>query len=368
MRYMFFVVMLAVIVGANFYVFWRLWHMVPQGNPLRWAVLAFGVAAVSSVFIALLLGNNIPQGLAGALYKFGTSWFFFMIYFLLIFLVGDILRLCGVPVGRYMLGSWTGLVVSTALVVAVMIAGNIRYHHKKRIELNLTVEKPLPSGGLKIVAISDLHLGYTIGKRELDRWIDLINAEEPDIVLIAGDVTDKRARRLAEDGLAPEFHKIKARYGVYASLGNHEYINNVDESIAFLHEAGMTVLRDSAALVDDLLYVVGRDDNSNRNRLPLDRLVAGLDRSLPVILLDHQPYNLEQAGQNGIDLQVSGHTHRGQVWPVSWITDAMYEKSYGYLRKGGAHIYVSSGMGIWGGKFRIGTRSEYVVITLRSGE
>jgi predicted MPP superfamily phosphohydrolase len=363
---MFFMIVLTVMVGANFYVFWRLWHIVPQGNPVRWVVLAFGVAAVSSIFIARLFDNSMSEGLIGLMDKFGTSWFFFTIYFLMLFVAADILRLCGIPLGRYMFGSWTGFFVSAGVITAVMVAGNICYYHKKRVELNLTVEKPLPASGLKIVALSDLHLGYTIGRKELNKWIELVNAEHPDIVLIAGDITDKRAHKLIEDGIAPEFRKIKSKYGVYASLGNHEYINNVDESISFLHEAGITVLRDSAVVVDSLFYVVGRDDRHNRRRQPLDSLMTGLDRRLPVILLDHQPYNLEQAEQNGVDLQISGHTHRGQVWPVSWRVDAMYEKSYGYLRKGDAHIYVSSGIGIWGGKYRIGTRSEYVVITLAS--
>ena len=362
---MFFLGVLAVMIGANFYVFWRLWHMVPQGNPVRWAVLAFGVAAVSSMFVARLVGG-IPEGFVGLMDKVGTSWFFFMIYFLILFLAADVLRLCGVPLGRYMFGSWEGFFFSVGLVTAVMVAGNICYHQKKRVEVNLTIEKPLPPDGLKIVAISDLHLGYTIGKEELNKWTELINAENPDIVLIAGDVTDKRARQLAEDGLAPEFHKIKSKYGVYASLGNHEYINRVNESVEFMREAGMTVLRDSSALVDSLFYVVGRDDRQNHRRMPLDSLLSNLDCRLPVILLDHQPYNLEQAEQNGVDLQISGHTHRGQVWPISWIVDTMYEKSYGYLRKDATHIYVSSGIGLWGGKYRIGTRSEYVVITLRS--
>ena len=357
------IVMLAVILGANFYVFFRLWHMIPQGNPLRWVLLAFGVVAVSSVFIAVLFGNNMPQGLTGFLYKLGTSWFFVMIYFVMLFLVLDIARLCGAPLDRFM-HSWTGLLASAGIVAVVMVAGNIKYHDKKRVELTLATEKRVPPGGLKIVAVSDLHIGYTIGCEELARWVELINAENPDVVLIMGDVADKRARRLEEDGFAEEFHKIRSKYGVYASLGNHEYINDVDESLAFLRGSGMTVLRDSVALVDSLFYVVGRDDRTNPKRAKLGKLTAGLDRSLPVILLDHQPYHLEEAEQDGIDLQLSGHTHSGQIWPVSWIIDAMYEKAHGYLKKGDTHYFVSSGLGIWGGKFRIGTQSEYIVITL----
>lgn len=364
-KIMFFIMVLAVIVGANFYVFRHLWLMVPQGNPLRWLILAFGIVAVSSMFISVIFGNHMPQGLTGFLYKLGTSWLFFMIYFAMLFLVADILSLCGAPLKQYMRESWTGLAISVGLVAVVMAAGNIKYHNKKRVELNLTVDKRLPAEGLKIVAVSDLHIGYTIGREELVGWIELINAENPDIVLIAGDVADKRARRIKEDGYAEEFRKIKSKYGVFASLGNHEYINNVDESLDFLSDAGMVTLRDTAVSVGGLFHVAGRDDRTNPRRAELASITAGLDRSLPVILLDHQPYGLEQADRNGIDVQLSGHTHRGQVWPLSWITDAMYAVSHGYKRIGASHIYVSSGLGIWGGKFRIGTQSEYVVINLK---
>lgn len=130
-------------------------------------------------------------------------------------------------------------------------------------------------------------------------------------------------------------------------------------------DANIKLLRDKTVLIDSLFYIVGRDDKTNPHRKNLDQLMTGVDKTKPVFLLDHQPYNLEEAEQNGVDFQFSGHTHRGQVWPISLITDAIYEDSYGSLKKGGTNIYVSSGIGIWGGKFRIGTQSEYVVITLK---
>ena len=102
----------------------------------------------------------------------------------------------------------------------------------------------------------------------------------------------------------------------------------------------------------------------NRHRLPLRDIVGAADRSKYLILLDHQPYHLEQAEREGIDFQFSGHTHHGQVWPVSWMTDMMYECAFGSYQRGATSYYVSSGMGIWGGKFRIGTRSEYLVLTI----
>ena len=112
------------------------------------------------------------------------------------------------------------------------------------------------------------------------------------------------------------------------------------------------------------INIIGRDDRTNLHRKSVKALTSGLDMSRYTIMLDHQPYHLEQAERAGIDFQLSGHTHYGQVWPISWIENAIYEKAYGMLTKGNTHYYVTSGLGIWGGKFRIGTQSEYVVATL----
>lgn len=363
---MMFIVMLAVMLGANGYVLYRVWQMIPAGSVLRplWAV--FVVAAVAAFFLGLILSDKLPTGLGAVLYRVGTSWFFIMFYLLMIFLLLDLVRVTRLlPVAQYMFGSWTGLGVLAAVVAVIFTAGYVTYQNKKRVELAIEVpgnewEKPL-----KIVAASDLHLGYNVGKNEFSRWVEMINAENPDVVLFAGDVIDNTIRPLIEQDMASVFRGIKATYGVFVAPGNHEYISGVEKAADLLRSAGVTVLRDSVALVDGRLYIAGRDDRSNPRRKSVAGLLEPLDRSKPVVLLDHQPYHLEEAEQNGVTLQLSGHTHRGQIWPINWITDAMYEVSYGYKRKGNSHFYVSSGLGLWGGKFRIGSRSEYVVITLQ---
>ena len=123
------------------------------------------------------------------------------------------------------------------------------------------------------------------------------------------------------------------------------------------------MLQDSCATVGDLC-IIGRDDRTNRHRRSLGTLMKSADRTKFCIVLDHQPYHLEQSERQRVDFQFSGHTHRGQVWPISWITDRVYECSFGSHQRGNTYYYVSSGIGIWGGKFRIGTRSEYVVATV----
>jgi predicted MPP superfamily phosphohydrolase len=125
------------------------------------------------------------------------------------------------------------------------------------------------------------------------------------------------------------------------------------------------VARDTALVVGGAFTLVGRDDRSNPRRAALRELTRDVDRALPLIVLDHQPYRLDEAVEQGVDLQLSGHTHRGQVWPFSWITDRLFELSHGHELRGTTHLHVTSGIGLWGGKFRVGTRSEYLVIHLK---
>ena len=214
------------------------------------------------------------------------------------------------------------------------------------------------------VGISDLHLGYTIGPDELEEWVQIINAENPDIVVIGGDLIDNNVKLVEHMKLDKILRKIEAPLGVYACLGNHEYIAGVKESIDFHEKSNITVLRDTSITVADNFTLTGRDDIHNPNRKPLSAIVNGVDNGNFKLLLDHQPSNLKDAENQKIDLQFSGHTHYGQIYPITFIVEAMFENPHGMIEKGLTKIYVSSGLGIWGGKFRLGTQSEYVVFDI----
>ena len=170
------------------------------------------------------------------------------------------------------------------------------------------------------------------------------------------------ARPLVEGNYSEEMRRIEAP--VYAVLGNHEYYSGDKFAEEFFASSVIHLLRDEVASLMGI-EVIGRDDRTNRNRLPLDSLMKKADPSLFTIVLDHQPSDLSEAEKAGVDFQFSGHTHRGQVWPISWITDAIFEDSWGPYSKGNTRYYVSSGLGIWGAKIRIGTRSEYLVVELK---
>ena len=358
--------MLAVLIGANFYIFFRLWHLIPLFPASRPLLIGVAILLVILPFVSMGLGPLFPYSISSLMYRVGTSWLIVMIYLVVMFLVLDAMRLTGVlPLCRFMFNSWTGLGILSLVIVALMTAGNIHYHLKKRVEITIKTEKNSASGKpLKIVAISDLHLGYGIGIKEFQRWVKLINREAPDVVLIAGDIIDNSLKPLYERNYADVFGEIKTKHGVYLALGNHEYISNITKCIDYFNKIGVTVLRDKVVLVDNAFYIAGRDDKSNSKRETIAQMTDTLDKSKPLILFEHQPFHFDEVEENRVDLFFAGHTHAGQVWPISWITKAIFEVSHGYLRRGETHFYVTSGIGIWGGKFRIGSRSEYVVVNI----
>lgn len=253
--------------------------------------------------------------------------------------------------------------------------------------MNLTVDKHSPNvKNLRIVVATDIHAGYLIDKDIISMYVDKIMAQKPDIILLVGDIIDYDAKSLYEQRMETEFFRLKAPYGVYASTGNHEYIDigeKKDEKILWLSEkAGLTVLRDTTILIANSFYLVGREDDLAENRKSLPEIMQGVDKDLPVIVMNHEPHYLDQEVEAGADIALYGHTHNGQFFPNnvfmalnSKIYNAgiipkdkkpkfMYELPYGYKKKGDTHIYVSSGLGLAGPQFRIGTISEIVVLNV----
>ena len=355
----FFIVALTVMLVMQGYVSWHVWRVLPFSTPVKVVIVLLMLLALCCM-VMQFKSDSLPLGMATAMYEIGNSWLIIMFYLLMAFLVLDIGRLVHLVPATWLKANGITSLVMTGVMLVTFIGGNIHYHNKQRQEINLTTSKHLDRP-LKIVMLSDLHAGFHNPRTEVGRWVNMINAEQADLILIAGDIIDGNVRPLKAQGTAEELKRLNAP--AIACLGNHEYITGLNKALDLLNETGIRILRDDTLSMGGVT-IVGRDDRSNRHRKSVEQLMQGINRGNYVILLDHQPYHLEEAEQNGVDLQLSGHTHRGQVWPLNWVTKKMYECDYGQWRRGGTDYYVSSGMGIWGGKFRIGTDSEYAVITV----
>lgn len=340
---------------------WGLARLAPAITGLRWGIAGGWMACFLAFVLCFLLRKSLSTTAIGIIYPLVCSWLVIALYVFMGLVLIDILRL--IPSLRGNLGgSWYLLGGFVLVLTALFVYARQCYLDKVPVSLDIRLDKTLPKP-LKIIGLSDLHLGYTIGKDELASWVEKINAEKPDLVIIAGDIVDGDTRPLLEQNFAEVLNRIEAP--IYACLGNHEYMGSEGAEQTFLSQTKVQVLRDRVAYLPQGLYIIGRDDYSKRyTRMALKDLAKGLDADKPLLVLDHQPYELEEAEGAGIDFQLSGHTHSGQVFPLNVLVNRLYEVAHGYKQKGGTHIYVSSGMGIWGGRFRIGTQSEYLILNL----
>lgn len=353
----FFIVALTVMLVMQGYVSWHVWRVLPFSATVKAIILIFMFLALCCM-VMQFKSDNVSLNLATAMYEIGNSWLVIAFYLLMAFLLLDIGRLVHLVPASWLRDNAATTAALTAIMLVTFIGGNIHYHNKQRQEIHLSTGKQIKRP-LKIVMLSDLHAGFHNRRSEVGRWVNMINAEHADLILIAGDMIDGNVRPLKAQGTTQELKRLNAP--TLACLGNHEYITGIDKSLDLLEQTGIGILRDSAITIGNVT-IVGRDDRSNRHRKSVNELLHGVNRDNYIILLDHQPYHLEEAEQNHVDLQLSGHTHRGQVWPLNWVTKKLYECDYGQYRRGNTDYYVSSGIGIWGGKFRIGTDSEYAVI------
>ncbi|GKU76178.1 metallophosphoesterase [Paenibacillus sp. L3-i20] len=279
----------------------------------------------------------------------------------LVHLIVWLTKLTALP--RHHVQKWAGIVTLCTLIFLIGFGSFNAYSPTVR-SYNIHVDKKGPaSGELNIVMASDMHFGYLSGKSHAITMVKEINALKPDIVLFPGDLIDDDIVPYREQGINDILAQIKAPYGVYASLGNHDrYKGTMDELISFLEESGMHILYDEKVEVAEWLTLIGRKDYSDTNRAELAELTTNINRDDVTFLLDHQPHGLDIAQQNGIDLVVSGHTHYGQIAPANLITGLIFENDWGYLQKKQLHSIVSSGFGFWGPPIRIGSRAEIVNI------
>lgn len=228
---------------------------------------------------------------------------------------------------------------------------------------HITLDKPIKP--IRIGLVSDLHLGLLFGNRQLDQLATILEQHHVDLILMPGDIMDDNTEAYVAENMRPHLAKLQAPLGVYATLGNHDFFGHQQAIKHELEQAGITVLFDQTKVIDNTFVLVGRNDDLHKTRPSTAQLLQEIDTTLPVILLDHRPTEIEIHATLPIDIQVSGHAHKGQIFPANLITALLYPLDYGYKKIGNGHFFVTSGYGFWGIPMRLGSQSEIVIIDVK---
>ena len=338
----------------------------------------YGAGAVTMLALSFplsrLIIHYLPQNLGKIIIYASSYWLAAMYYLILILIISDLTRLIvhrSEILPASLKGHYHIVILSVlALVALLLIYGTWNALHPVVRNYEVTLHKKSSTiDSMQVVVLSDIHLGWIVGIDRLQQMTGLINSLQPDLILLPGDIIDEGVDLATEREMPAVLQTLQPRLGTFAAMGNHEYISgNAEATIEFLNRAGITMLRDQAVEVSNGFYLVGRDDASRHRfngaeRLDLSEIMADVDKDkFPIILLDHEPFNLDESEKAGVDLQFSGHTHRGQLYPNNYITQAIFEDDYGYLRKNSLQVIVSCGYGTWGPPIRIGSRPEILNI------
>lgn len=344
---------------------------------------------------ALVIGFLLPPSPLERIMKLiGNYWLGVLLYVVLTVIIADGIRLVvkkskKLP-AAYVRSKRVFVIAGTVCIltiatVSIYGAINARIIHTTRYEV--TIEKDVEKlNNLKIALVADLHMGYNIGTPHIEKMVEKINKENPDLVVMAGDIFDNEYEALDNpETITNTLKKLKSKYGVYAVYGNHDIKEKILAGFTFskkgekkesdirmdqlLENANITLLRDDGVLIDDSFYLYGRPDYRRPGRgitvrKTPEEITENMDKTKPIIVLDHEPSELQKLADAGVDLDLSGHTHDGQLFPANITTALMWENSYGYLKKGNMHNIVTSGVGLFGPNMRVGTIAEVVIVDI----
>jgi predicted MPP superfamily phosphohydrolase len=360
--------------SINYYIFIRGLQVFSISPLWRKTYITLFLVSALSFIAGEFLEHTHPSAIGEWIYRIGAFWLAFMLYLFLIVLFVDIVRLINyffhfIPELSLSFKFITGLVVLGFVSVSVLL-GHLNAINPKIREISLSIPKHvLGENKMKLLMVSDIHLGGLVGENREEKLVRLIKNQQPDLVVLCGDIVDGDIGEVLRKNLGRHIQEIKASLGVFAIPGNHEYIGGITKTLPYLESINIRVLRDLIVRLTNGIQLVGRDDIDNErmayiSRKKLSQLLEGCDKNYPVIVLNHQPRNLDEAVKEGVDLHLSGHTHNGQLWPLNYMTKAIYELSWGFLKKGDTNFYVSSGFGTWGPHVRTGNTPEIVVFNL----
>lgn len=378
----------------NFYIMrWTIWWMSActhhfKKKWVRAVFLIFYLFLCTSILTAFLL----PKGkMKFWMSQLGNYWLGTFLYILLTVIIVDLIRLIlkRIPrVDQKKLASRRLFVLNGTVCIVVIASltayGILNAHNIRTTSYDVSVSKECESlSSLNVVLVADLHLGYNIGEWHMKKMVEKINQLKPDLVCIAGDIFDNEYEAIQyPEETADALAEIQSRYGVYACYGNHDIEEKILAGFTFhkeghkmsdprmdefLENAGITLLQDETVLIDNKFYLAGRADYERPGRgitarQTPEELTADLDLTKPVIVIDHEPREMDELAAAGVDLDLCGHTHDGQMFPGNLTIKLLWDNPYGYKTYGNMHQIVTSGVGVFGPYMRVGTKSEIVQV------
>jgi predicted MPP superfamily phosphohydrolase len=351
------------------YAFFRIRSLIgPRSLKTLWIPLFVLIAG--GFPLAELLARWYGRGFGGRILLSGYYGLPLLIYLILTVIAVDLLiglaRLTGLvsrdAVRSPRFKAWR-LAVSAGLPVLVVVLGAINHRvirvHEYRIELP---RRGSAAREMTIVFMADTHFRDVISDRFLEELSAKVNAQKPDLILLGGDLLEGDRRNEDTGRYERTFRRMSSTYGIYGAPGNHEHLSRL--GTGFMDRAGIRLLQDEVVRIDDTLALAGRKDAHGGGRKPVAELLAAAPPDLPLILIAHRPEEFDKARAAGAAIQLSGHTHHGQLFPINLITSRQYELSWGHLERDGAHLIVTSGVQAWGPMVRTVGYSEIVVIRL----
>jgi predicted MPP superfamily phosphohydrolase len=372
-----FIVIAIIVFGTIAWYIYSRGAMALEGNRMlstfTWAFWLL----VAMFFVGQILERGEPGVIATIISRIGSVGLALLLYSLLFVLFVDFVRVLqhyfhfiptsltsGILSGKML------FIYGISLSTIITIGGFINARNPIVKEINLEInKKDSKRDSLKIVLATDVHLGVMLGKNHVQKLVKQINSQKPDIVIFGGDLVDHNPKPVMNQDLGIYIEKINAPLGVYAITGNHEFMGTPDITIDYFTKHGVTYIRDTIFNIDGIVQILGRDDKDKSQftkeaRKSIDEIMNNSASNLPLLLVDHQPVEYDKASKKGVDLMMSGHTHKGQLWPLSIITNLVYENHFGLMQKEKTWFYTSSGYGTWGPPVRVGNRPELVVFNI----
>lgn len=351
-------------------------------------IILFTIVGLSPIASFLLSASNMSR----AIKIFGFYWIAIIIYYFLVISVIFLLKkiFCQFSYFKNKKLSQKQANLLSILIICSLVLFLLIGHYEAintvitKYDVNIN-KSGTNISNLKIALVSDLHLGYNAGSYEVKQMVSKINNENPDVVIIAGDIFNNQVGDIDDTTKVINYlKKLHPKYGVYAVYGNHD----VDEKILFgftfnkqkvkssikmddlIKEANIKLLKDNGLLINDSFYLYGRLDYEKLNanvskRKAIQELIKDANQNKPIIVIDHEPRELNSLSLAGVDLDLSGHTHDGQIFPANLLLKLFWSNSYGLKKYNKMTSIVTSGVGLFGPSIRIGTKSEIAIINLK---